>query len=110
MCDTGVLTRRFGAPTARVMRREMLQEYRALIPGLPDIGGRSNPEFMSIVLGPWALATYRVILRHGGSLEDAGEAIHFAVRTMYGRIPRRLRSSMGRSPRSEPLAMRKSRL
>lgn len=94
---TDVLTRRFGAQTARLIRREMLQEYRALVPGLPDIGGRSNPEWMSLVLAPWALALYRVVQRHGGSLEDAGETIHYAMKNLYGRIPQQLRVRMGRS-------------
>lgn len=98
---TGVLTQRFGAATAAVMRREMLQEYRALIPGLPDIGGRSNPEAMSMVLAPWALALYRVVRRHGGSVEDAGEVIHYGVQKLYGRIPQPVRRSMGRSTTKE---------
>lgn len=98
---TDVLTRRFGAPTARAIRREMLQEYRALVPGLPDIGGRANPEWMSMILAPWALALYRAVQRQGGSLEDAGETIHHAIKNLYGRIPQRLRVSMGRSRTKE---------
>ncbi|MGB2767419.1 MAG: L-2-amino-thiazoline-4-carboxylic acid hydrolase [Propionicimonas sp.] len=94
---TTVLTQRFGARTASVMRREILQEYRTLIPGLPDLGGGSNPESMSLMLAPWALALYRVVQRHGGSLEDAGEVIHYSVQRLYGRIPHRVRLSMGRS-------------
>lgn len=105
---TGVLTQRFGAPTAAVMRREILQEYRALIPGLPDIGGRSNPEAMSMVLAPWALALYRVVQRHGGSLEDAGEVIHYSFQKLIGRIPRRMRLSMGRT-RTKETADKKAR-
>ena len=104
--QAGVLTERFGAPTARLIRREMLQEYRALVPGLPDLGGRSNPESMSMFLAPWALALYRVVRRHGGSLEDAGEAIHYAIQTLYGRIPRRLRLAMGRSSTKEKAALK----
>lgn len=105
---TDVLTRRFGAATARTIRHEMLQEYRSLVPGLPDLGGRRNPEAMSMVLAPWALALYRVVLRHGGSVEDAGEAIHHAVRSLYGRLPQRVRRSMGRSTTGER-ARRKAR-
>ncbi|MGB7961383.1 MAG: L-2-amino-thiazoline-4-carboxylic acid hydrolase [Propionicimonas sp.] len=105
---TYVLTQRFGAPTAAVMRREILQEYRALIPSLPDIGGRGNPESMAMVLAPWALALYRVVQRHGGSLEDAGEVIHYSVQKLYGRIPHRMRLAMGRSSTKEN-AKRKAR-
>jgi len=101
---TDVLTERFGAPTARLIRREMLPEYRALVPGLPDLGGRSNPEAMSMFLAPWALALYRVVRRHGGSVEDAGEVVHYAVRSVYGRLPQRLRLAMGRSRTAERAA------
>lgn len=105
---TDVLTEHFGAATAAVMRREIPQEYRALVPGLPDIGGRRNPESMSMVLAPWALALYRVILRHGGTLEDAGEVLHFGMQKLLGRIPRRVRLSMGQA-RTKELAEKKAR-
>lgn len=105
---TDVMTRRFGAQTAAVMRREILWEYRVLIPGLPDIGGRSNPESLSMVLAPWALALYRVVQRHGGSLEDAGEVIHYSLQKLIGRIPHRMRVSMGRS-RTKEMAEKKAR-
>ncbi len=103
-----VLSQRFGAATAEVMRREILQEYRALIPGLPEIGGRSNPESMSMVLAPWALGLYRVVQRQGGSVEDAGEVIHYCFKKLLGRIPRRLRLSMGRT-RTRETAEKKAR-
>lgn len=105
---TDVLTERFGAETAALMRREILHEYRALVPGLPDIGGRKNPESMSMALAPWALALYRVVLRHGGTLEDTGEVIHFAMQKVLGRIPRRVRLSMGQK-HSKELAEKKAR-
>ena len=93
---TDLLTDRFGAPTAAVMRREMLDEYRALIPHVPYIGGHRNAQSQSMVLSPWALALYRVVARHGGSVQDVGEVIHHAMRERVERIPRRLRPWMGR--------------
>lgn len=93
---TDLLADRFGAPTAAVMRREMLEEYRALLPDVPDIGGRRNPQSQALVLAPWALALYRVLARHGGSVEDAGEVIHDVMRRRVGRIPRALRHRMGK--------------
>ena len=91
-----------------MIRRELLQEYRALVTELPDIGGRANPEWMSMILAPWALALYRAVQRQGGSLEDAGETIHYAMKNLYGRIPQRWRVSMGRS-RTQEGAERKAR-
>ena len=99
--QSSLLAQRFGRPTADVMRREIREEYRALVPGLPDLGGRRNPESMSLVLMPWSLALYRVVRRHGGSVQDAGEVLHDSVQGLYGRIPQRMRRSMGRSTTRE---------
>ena len=88
---TDSLTRRFGPADAAVMRREMLEEYRALIPQLPDIGGRRNPWNANLAGAPMALAVYRVVLRHGGSAQDAGEVVRVYAQQMVERIPRRLR-------------------
>jgi hypothetical protein len=92
----GALVDRFGEETAVVMRGEMLDEYRRLIPEVPYIGGRRNIYSPYLVQAPWALATYRVVVRHGGSLEDAGELIHRMVRAQMERIPKVLRHWIGR--------------
>jgi hypothetical protein len=88
---TDSLTRRFGPSEAAIMRREMLEEYRALIPQVPDIGGRRNPWNANLAGAPMALAGYRVVLRHGGSAQDAGEMVRAYAQRQVERIPRRLR-------------------
>lgn len=88
---TDSLTGRFGPADAAIMRREMLDEYRALIPQLPYIGGRRNPWNSNLTAAPMALAVYRVVLRHGGSGQDAGEMVLAYAQQMVERIPRRLR-------------------
>ncbi len=93
---TDLLTDRFGTPTAAVMRREVLEEYRALLPHVPYIGGRRNAQSQAMVLSPWALALYRVVVRHDGSVQDAGEVIHDSTRRRFERIPGRLRPWLGR--------------
>ena len=92
----GVLADRFGEETAVVMRGEMLEEYRHLLPDVPYIGGRRNIYAHSLVLAPRALAAYRVVVQHGGSVEDAGELLHRAVRAEMERIPKVLRHWVGR--------------
>jgi len=92
----GVIADRFGEETAAVMREEMLDEYRRLIPDVPYIGGRRNINSDALALAPRVLATYRVVVRHGGSLEDAGEFLHRAVRAQMERIPMVLRHWVGR--------------
>ena len=88
---TDSLTRRFGAAEAAVMRREMVEEYRALIPQVPDIGGRRNPWNSNLAATPMALAVHRCVLRHGGSANDAGEVVVGYAHSLIEWVPRRLR-------------------
>ncbi len=90
------LVDRFGEQTAAVMREEILDEYRRLIPGLPYIGGRRNIHTSALVLAQQALAVYRVVVGHGGSVEDAGEVLHRMVKAEMERIPKVLRHWIGR--------------
>jgi hypothetical protein len=77
----------YGEQKARAMREEMLAEYERLLPEVPYIGGRRNM-FSEFLFGAAsALAIYRVILRHGGSLEDAGEMMHRRNRAATTRLP-----------------------
>ena len=76
------------------MRREMLDEYRSLIPQVPDVGGRRNRWSSGLTLSAWALAVYRVVLRRGGDAQDAGKVAYDYVRGMVGRVPGPLRARM----------------
>lgn len=91
-----VLVQRYGDEVAAVMREEMLDEYRRLIPGVPYIGGRRNINALPMTMAPYALSLYRVVVRHGGSAEDAGELLHLIMRSQLDRIPRVLRHWVGR--------------
>lgn len=88
---TGSLGDRFGTSETAVMRREMVEEYRALIPQVPDIGGRRHPWNSNLAGSAMALAVYRVVRRHGGSAQDAGAVMVAYAHGMVGQIPRRLR-------------------
>lgn len=102
---------RFGEESAVTMREEMLDEYRRLIPLVPDVGGRRNMFSGHLEAAPRHLAFYHVVVRHGGSVEDAGELMHGMVRVEYGRIPRVLRPWMMRiayRPRRLKRAARRS--
>ena len=92
----GALVDRFGEETAAVMRREILDEYRRLIPEVPYIGGRRNVHSGDLSFSAWALAMYRVVVRHEGSLEDTGELLHRIIRAETGRVPRVVRWLMRR--------------
>ena len=87
---------RFGGETAAVMRGEVLNEYRRLIPEVPYIGGRRNMLSGTLMGTPQPLAVYRVVIKHGGSVEDVGEMLHRFMRAEMDRVPMMLRHLMGR--------------
>jgi hypothetical protein len=90
------LVDRFGEETAAVMREEMLDEYRRVIPELPYIGGRRNMLSDTLMGTAQPLAVYRVVIRHGGGVEDTGEMLHRVIRAEMERIPKVLRHLIGR--------------
>ena len=92
----GALVDRYGEETAAVIRGEIRDETRMLIRRLPYIGGRRNIYSSDLAFSAWALATYRVMVRHGGSLEDTGELIRDVVRAEIERIPQGVRSLLVR--------------
>jgi hypothetical protein len=96
---TDTLTERFGAAEANIMRREMLDEYRSVIPTVPDVGGRRNRLSSGLLLAAWALAVYRVVVRHGGSAQDAGELLYRYTQARIEGIPRPLRGRLLGGPR-----------
>jgi hypothetical protein len=90
-----VFTDKFGEENAPAMRREMLDEFRRLIPEIPYIGGRRNPYSRILVGVAWGLAIHRVVVRHGGSVQDTGELMHRRNRARMERVPRVIRKGLG---------------
>jgi hypothetical protein len=77
----------YGEQQARLMRDEILAEYERLLPEVPYIGGRRNM-FSEFLFGAArSLAIYRVMVRHGGSLEDTGKMMHLRGRAATTRLP-----------------------
>ena len=90
------LVARFGEGTAAAMRTEILEEYRRLIPGVPYLGGWRDGHSSNLTLTSRALALHRVVLRHGGTVEDSGWLLRRMMETDMERIPRLLRHGYGR--------------
>ena len=90
-----LLVERYGEAQAATMCQETLDEYERLIPDLPYIG-RGNLFTGNLVQSAWALALYRVIRRHGGSVEEVGEIIHRAAEAEFNRKPAFLRRLKGK--------------
>jgi len=90
------LIARFGEETAAVMWGEILEEYRRLIPEVPYVGGWRDSHSGHLTLTARALALHRVVIRHGGSVEDSGWLLHRMMETEMERIPRLIRHGYGR--------------
>jgi hypothetical protein len=91
-----VIVDRFGEETAAVMRGDILDEYRRLLPEVPYIGGWRDSHSGHLMFTARALALHRVVIRHGGSVEDTGWLLHRMMENEMERIPRVVRHGMGR--------------
>jgi hypothetical protein len=90
------LVDRFGEQAAALMRTEILEEYRRLIPGVPYLGGWRDGHSSNLTSTSRWLALHRVVLRHGGTVEDSGWLLRRMMEADMARIPRLLRHGYGR--------------
>ncbi len=95
-----VFVSRYGQD-AEEMLREARQEYEALIPQLPYIGGK-QPFTQFLISTAWFLSMYRVVKRRGETVEEAGQFLYQASEAYLRAQPRflsRLLGFMSFSPR-----------
>ncbi len=85
-----------GDDLADVVLQQARQEYQALIPELPFIGGKKNQLTPSLIGSAWCLAIYRALKTHGKTVEQIGEIIYKAVQAQYDRYPGLLLRLVGR--------------
>lgn len=90
------LVARYGEVDADVIHKQILIEFERLLPQIPYIGGRKNSLTVFLLQSAWALAFYRVLQRHGGSVEDAGELLQQGAEAMFNATPKFLRHLYGR--------------
>ena len=91
-----ILVSYYGDDLADTIARETRQEYEALIPELPYIGGKKNLLTRNLIGSAQALALYRVLKRHGKTVEEAGKIVYEAVEAQLGAYPRLLLRLFGR--------------
>jgi hypothetical protein len=70
-----VFVSHYGAERTHILLAEARREYDALIPQLPDLGGRL-PFTQFIISTAWFLAMYRVLQREGSPLAEVGPLIY----------------------------------
>jgi hypothetical protein len=96
----GLFVSRYGEDS-EAMLQEARQEYEALIPQLPYIGGR-QPFTQFLISTAWFLSLYRVLKRRGETVEEVGQLLYQASEAYlqaYPRFTRRFLGFMSFSPR-----------
>jgi len=93
--DQEIMAARYEANFIAAVTRESLAEFEKLIPELPYIGGDQNPLTGNLVFSASALAFYRVMKRHGRTIEEIGELLYRIMEAWIRRYPRFIRRLMG---------------
>ncbi len=90
----GVFVARYSEELASEMLKDARQEYAALIPQLPYIGGK-QPFTQFIISSGWFLAMYRALKRHGETVEQIGKLTYEASEVFLEAYPAFLRRFLG---------------
>ena len=96
-----VFVTRYGEGLTQAFMREARQEYEAIIPDLPYLGGK-RPFTQFIISTGWFLAMYRTLKKHGRTVEEAGSLVYEVSEAFLKAYPgylRRLVGYMNFSPR-----------
>lgn len=91
-----VIVARCGEPLAKLIAMEARREYKSLIPRLPYIGGRRNPQTQILLSAALFLALYKALKVQDWAVEEIGALVHEAVDTTYARVPLSLCRLYGR--------------
>ena len=77
-----VLATRFGKGGARHLMKDIRQDYEALSPEMPYIGGEENMFTEWLIYGVYYLSVYRVLKAKGKSVEETGKVIFDTFQAM----------------------------
>jgi hypothetical protein len=77
-----VLGTRFGKYRASNLIKDIRQDYKAIAPEIPYIGGEENVFTEWLIYGAYYLAVYRVLNAEGQSVEETGKVIFDTFQAM----------------------------
>jgi len=83
----GVLTSFYGDAQAFVYLDETRQEFEALIPHIPRIGGKRSRYSRDAIGMSYGLALYKVLHAHGRSMEEIARVVHVLAREKLASLP-----------------------
>jgi hypothetical protein len=98
LCTYGhaLLAERCGAEAVPAILAEARDEFAALIPAIPYIGGRDNPLTDTLEQMTSLLALYRVLQRRGTPVAEVGALVHAMAQRRVDSTPAILRRLLGR--------------
>ncbi len=82
------LVRRFSNDEVERIIQQTQDEFRAMLPRLPYIGGKQNPLTTNLVACSWFLALYRVLQPRGLSDDDIGDLVYRVAEEWVTSSPR----------------------
>lgn len=82
------LSSRFSKDEVERIIQQLQDEFRALLPHLPYIGGQQNPLTTNLVACSWFLALYRVLQPRGLSDDEIGELVYRVAEEWVTSAPR----------------------
>lgn len=82
-----VLVSHYGDEFAEVVAGETRQEFEALIPQLPYIGGGKNRLTKDLIGAVWFLALYTVLKKHDKTVEEIGKIIYEYTEAYLSLLP-----------------------
>ncbi len=82
-----ILDNRYGKGLSKQIVNEGREEFRLIIPSLPDVGSRGLLALFSNATGMY-LAMYKTALKHSRSLEETGKVIYNSAEYLLQHIPR----------------------
>lgn len=83
-----IMSSRFGDDLTDMILKETYQEYEALIPEIPQVSDFTTRKHIE---STWSLALYRVLKRHGKTVEEAGQISCEILSARLNSIPLPLR-------------------
>jgi hypothetical protein len=80
--------KKYGEPFANQLLTELRIEFENILPQLPYIGGKKNPNTIFIVGAGIYLAIYKVMKAHAKSFEEIAQLIYDGTEAFYQKQPK----------------------
>ena len=87
------MTQVYGLDVARSIAKEAKQQFEALLPLIPDLGGARNIVIRDFPVALWCVAYFRPMKAHGKTAEELGKMVYDLFETELREMPEAARRS-----------------